>query len=336
MPLSWGRGLASIVAVKWALALEDFVVQNRPVLNVLYKTKFLTAEPTASRRLRSKLKDCIQDREFERESSLVLDCRGAGAERVSVGNFSSREFWEADPSHIFRVESQSSPRVLVSGGGDGALQDFLGLMIPGKSAREIYENFSEATKVFIEKRIWSIEDEARRSFIWNSDSYQDCVVLSRQHRAHLELIDQVLNDSVIGPEVGGILDNLVKPKTAVAKISLAFHCSHFHPSYALNRFLVLLLDAHLRRNGHSSPLQPNRRLKAVHSAETEDVHQCHNSAIECSRFPHFVYFAQASCEREGTSQPEKEKFDAIVVRHGVQGDLPMLSRQILPYALLWA
>jgi hypothetical protein len=65
---------------------------------------------------------------FRAAFSLVIDCRGAGAELPCKG-FQAVPFWsQTDPRKLVAAKAKQlgrPPRVMISGGGDGAIQDLL-------------------------------------------------------------------------------------------------------------------------------------------------------------------------------------------------------------------
>ena len=162
------------------------------------------------------------------------------------------------------------------------------------------------------------------------DADQDCVNLKRVHQGHADLAGDLLKHSTYGQEVRAVLGETIKPSTPLNHVFLAHQCKHFHLSYPVNRFLVHLVDAYLQVEGYSSRLLPNHRVISVESAEVD--HKCHLSAEDCSRHSHFVHFTESSCSSVGSRLPQEE-FQAIILRHGLTGELPALSRQILPYGL---
>ncbi len=182
-------------------------------------------------------------------------------------------------------------------------------------------------------RLRDAEDQAQRSYIWGAEKKHDHFIFESLDRAHCSAIDELWNDSNIR------IDLELKLKTLVGsppKVTIVHRCSHFASSYALNRFLVLLLKRYLEEN------QP-KTIAFQSQAQVTDImgvygHECKESNPRaCLGKPHQVFIQGADCwGSHGDQLPAREEYNVIIVRHGA--NLPDTSnprvlqpRQNLPY-----
>jgi len=147
MPLPFPRGPAAEVAQGWRKLLRKFTDKNSEVIQVQFLKELVGLPVSENGTVRSRIRDVESRDEYERTNSFLLDCRGAGEERISIGDFSGFQFWEDDRLADRNLGLSSAPRVLISGGSDGALQDFLRIVFAGKTPREIYRRFFRASEV---------------------------------------------------------------------------------------------------------------------------------------------------------------------------------------------
>jgi hypothetical protein len=292
---------------------------------------------------------------------LVITAMGFGDERSyltyppghvpAVHPFRGYPFWSDDPfehPHLSRTPRPDPPRILISGGGDGALQDFLRIVTHFKSARDLWDYLplSPFRRARLQKDAQDIEDQANRALIWSGKSDHDHVALSR-----LMADFQRLAANIYGMrQVPTRLDRAIRYDFRV--LWFVHPCSHFTPGYALNRLLVLLLMLRLRERSVGFVYRPNHRLVEVecnHPPGPLDPATCHWQ-------PHrAVFWAKPDCQRDspgtfppppplaGPAPPDQieQEFDVIVMRHGIapppqlwnpaSGAALPPTRQLLPY-----
>lgn len=317
VPLPYSRGRAKDVVVRqWDPMWTDFLAKHEgDRLRVFASSEaaVTTAGP------------------FDR----VFDCTGPGEERTTVGAYQWYGFWSNDILELpnLRFEDRR-PTVLISGGGDGALQDFLRILFPGMSPRDIYLGLqlSDAERLKVEWQILNAEDRARRAWVWSADSQIDCGVLSQLHQAHRAVASEMLSQRGVQSALEVLLD---RRTTDLDRIWLAHECDHFSPCYAFNRFLVLLVNEYCKTIPRvGSRLLGGRRLTRVSG---EKAHTCNGEIEDCLAFPHRAHFDPWLCvegpRKAATPIPDPDAFDVIVVRHGLTGEAKRLSRQALPYEL---
>src|SRR5262249_16783411 len=156
----------------WALALNQARLRY-PRLMVMYRTILMGKPiPLSSRLLQVRLLSSGRALPLFVPVGLVLSCVGAGTERSTHGKYSGLDFWSTDPfQNLGRTD-----RILISGGGDGALQDYLRIITGLSSAKEIYLRLG--IPLSIEQALQSAEDQASRVYIWGRHARHDHAALS--------------------------------------------------------------------------------------------------------------------------------------------------------------
>ena len=194
MPLDFKRGIASELAAEWQETYKARVARD-PFLEIKAFTRFVQSVPLPDGRLAALFQRRNGEQQWEK-FDFILNCTGFGEEQVSLpGNqHASYQFWADDlleaPDFGFSHPTRT-PRVLISGGGDDALQDFLRIAFPNLSAGEIYDRLlPESTmrdvRTEIERRVFATEDAFRRAWAWSEDACLDCEVLQQLHTVHLD------------------------------------------------------------------------------------------------------------------------------------------------------
>ena len=283
---------------------------------------------------------------------MMLSCAGIGTENCTVGAYSGFRFWDTDPFEQpnMGMPAGTAPRVLISGGGDGGLQDFLRI-VTSKPAEEIYHcltNSSVSTPIpnwsEVENRLQSAEDQAQRAFLWGATRGHDHAVNSDLHQTYQDIVNSLRADPKVWKDIEDRLKGTVNP--SVPDITLAYPCTHFSRCYGLNRFLVLLLKEYLE-SVHPGRIvfQEKRKVADIVAKHTPS---CHNSPRDCHGEDHTVQFCDApDCEMPSSGTPTvtfSQDFNVIILRHGVSppttlsympsGTLLPFPRQILPYHLV--
>ncbi|HEY2293631.1 MAG TPA: hypothetical protein VGM86_23240 [Thermoanaerobaculia bacterium] len=256
---------------------------------------------------------------------MVLSCVGAGTERSTHGSYSGFDFWSTDPFQ----KLAPTDRILISGGGDGALQDYLRIVTGLSSAKEIYLHLG--IPLSIEQALQSAEDHASRVYIWGRHAHHDHGALSRLHQVHESLAAHLLaRFPALSQRLQALTANM--PGT----VRLMYPCAHFSRCYGLNRFLVLLLATYLQKRGKSTLLS-GRSLSDVRGV----AHSCSNSPSFCHGKQHDVVTVQHSDCRMLPGAPISlpGTFNVVVIRHGIDSAPPLFAgllpiaqpRQMLPY-----
>lgn len=202
---------------------------------------------------------------------VLLLATGFGPERVDMplngsGQYVGKRFWEDDQfqSADFGLGALSGPgRVLVSGSGDGALQDFIRLFTGKASAIEVWlavEAVLAPSGNWLAqfRNLWHWEQNHRRLQLMGAAAPSRCELLDQLHQRFSELVDGVAQDLVAWKRVESALRALIDPNRPIGDLTLLVKCSHFDECYALNRVVTLLLIKFAQRfaGGQQKPLQP--------------------------------------------------------------------------------
>jgi hypothetical protein len=272
----------------------------------------------------------------------IASCVGWGRERSSAGTrgYAGRNFWDTDSltNPDFGSPWTPTPRVLISGGGDGALQDFLRIATVHDSPRGILDSLPTSVREALADGIRTAEDQATRAYLWNLTRY-DCRSQHLLHSRYCDLINRVLDAHY--PAVQAAMRDILRGIPDCLFLRLKYPCDHFSNSFALNRALVLLIAEFVRREYNEELLSSYRMIKEVASA---DGHDCRTQSEMCGKSQHMVTFGVARCEDvygggAGWGEFHYAPYDVVVVRHGVispkksifGAETEQARRQILPY-----
>ena len=275
----------------------------------------------------------------------ALSCVGFATERVhasnptipATGEYQGFQFWSWDPYDLrgLNLAISWTPEVLISGGGDGALQDFIRLLT-GRSAKSLYNCLLASIHVN-HNACMAADEAAHRAYPWLDAPKHDAhFILSEWHQHYIteaEIIYQSLDSQ--NPDWYRDL------KCRDFHMTLVHACDHFDSCYGLNRLLVLVLAmGHARHTGRQwrQVLTANTGIGSVTSASIPP-HTCGNPAI-CHGFRHDVAYKSLQCPKQvGSTIPSAlpNVADVVILRHGLTpspsfGQAPM-PNQTVPYWL---
>lgn len=349
MPLPWTAGRANMLATAWRLALAAAISSYGPLLNVLFTTG-LAAFPSVTYRIATPELQATFTSGGTDYFKIAVSTVGFGTERTSLGTFSSYRFWDTDPleQNDYGLPSVSSPNILISGGGDGALQDFIRVSTTASSARQIYDMLPllPNLRAALESAIQSAEDQAQRAYLWGTPGSatapaRDHMIHERLHQAFVDQVDTLANYPRLWPMIVAALNKVVRPSGS-ARICLVYPCGHFDRCYALNRFLVLLLERYYRLERAETVLYPNVKVEGLSGT----THVCANNPAFCHGQIHTISFATSACR--GFAPPAAvfptPQREIVLLRHGivpptsVYGPLAFaiqFPRQMIPYYSPW-
>ncbi len=358
VPLSWRGGRAVDLAAGWYGELLNIValarlVQHTPVMLRFWRGCQLRSTPvldSSGQILHVTLERVRTGKQYPIDVGMVILATGFGREQhylLTNGSTQPHPIWGcAHPTWGFgfwqndRLSepdlgiSKGTPSVLISGSGDGALQDFLRVTTTGSSAAEIYSKCRIPDD--FERRLQTAQEWAHRTYSWGCRARHDHAVLKRLHSAY----EQVVRNALQLANVQRALRALVRP--VVPAVRLVYECDHFSAAYGLNRFLALLIGNYLESKSAAGPgsiLISGHRLKDLRS--DEKGHNCDYDPVECHGKRHrakLVGFPQC-WGGEGKEVVLNTPVNVLVIRHGLdqsefhRDPTPPLFRQMLPFSL---
>jgi len=274
------------------------------------------------------------------DADVIIFAGGFGRELVSApiwnppgGTYSSIPFWSDDSFEAANFGlSTLGYGMLVSGGGDGSLQDFIRLVSGQRSAREVWKAIEPALspatlRIFERLGDWDRNTQDLELFAPAYGSM--CDRLAALHARYQGEVQQLRGDSTQWAAVAAALDVLIPASRPTDMVFLALKSTHFDGCYPLNRLVALLLVEYVRHKhpGHS-PLLTRVAIRAV---------------VPGYRMPDgktamlAVWAHPTTCETTPAEiavwpgQPPAKPFDAIVIRHGIDtAALSVKSTRLAP------
>lgn len=276
-----------------------------------------------------------------RQFGAIVVAIGFGEERykftASHGgvNYTSRPFWSDDMLENSSYGLFNEPSILISGSGDGGLQDFLRIATNCKSAHQIMKGLT--LPGVVAETLQDEEDWAGRGYHWGANERHDHSVLHRLHEKHKGMVEVALNDPAVVLSLRGIVRS--KPP----KIRLVHGCTHFAGAYPLNRFLTLLIARFIEKElMMASPLVSGYRLHKIQGHPG-----CLGHFSSCEDHDHQVLLElNPDCTSPAAGVPSAnpaawpKSFNLIIIRHGIDFQpvtqtlkIPFidLPRQTMPY-----
>lgn len=378
MPLPYSADYAKNLALAWKAALDDAramyrdkfvflqntevdksqwvevarsgeeIIRSFPVKDRLVEVYFLTNKGETNEDGTPKF-----TKSSANKYGMVIASVGTGKEQLSIpgSEFVGYSFWANDPFNSPRLGLGvvETPRVLIIGGGDGGLQDFLRIITGTRSAHHIYKSLpfgvqsilvnSGLVRDLIEKYAFTAEEQAQRSHIWNNRKQQDHYVLKQVDRNHENVIDTIVSDTKLWNSVCKAFGSMIMRSAMPGNIKLIHKCNHFKKSYGLNRFLALLINRYLNQH-NIFPFLSNREITQIKGIG----HNCGDPS-ECHGKDHSVSFEESKCGTPGDDQETlgnipDEVYNVIIIRSGPRerkyyfaGSPITNPRHVLPYYL---
>jgi hypothetical protein len=344
VPFGFTADYASRIARLWATRLN--IERRNPSLAVEFLTRLkrLPRPSTTSPGKLDATTEQLGQRAQVRQFDVVVLAVGMASERTDVPfnapstkgqpHFRGIPFWMKDDFELPTLGLPSAPTrpILVTGGGDGALQDYIRLMTGNRSALELLQKvFAAASWIAGRQRhellaLQDAEQEVERASQWNEAPLQDHTRLSALHQLHLATINHWVSLPTWS-SMEGVLDAATAGRP-FGQIFLLHSCDHFPNCYPLNRFVALLIDTFVfRKVGHSG-LVPQSRLRAAHPL-AGSPHAC---SLGCWGHPHEAELEVApTCFGPSSAVSPHLIVDGLVVRHGInKHSKAQWIRHILP------
>lgn len=334
-PLPWAANWADELAVEWRTLLNDFLVNKSPPLSYRPYSKLISVPGLAANKSSVEVElrtfDPIRNRSYAKKetAAVVLIASGFGTERryLQENNQPPQaswgfKFWEEDPfaKPDFGLPGTKAS-VLISGSGDGALQDFLRVTTRCKSPDELYRAVNPDMKHVL--HLMQAQEWAHRSFIWGNGSRRhDHGELAVLHQVHQAVVDDLLqSNSSLQSDIHRLL------RDPLPDVRMVYECSHFTQCYGLNRFLVLLVGKYLEKFTNAGQVFYGGRK--VKSLKGRAPHVCKSDASDCHGKDHEVSLVECS-DCTGNEGAIADQFEAnvLVLRHGL--DMTGLPEKLSP------
>jgi hypothetical protein len=249
-------------------------------------------------------------------------------------------FWEQDPyreQNLLPDAPGVRPKIVITGSGDGAMQDFLRLTMRGNCPKEILRNLD--IKDLPLQRLFSAEYRAQRVIHWGMGPQHEHAELQALHEVHTSVVTTLLEED---KKLSGALHEAIEAelRDPDPDIHLMYGCKHFGNCYGINRFLTLLVAIYLEQKLKRPILLPCKR--AVDIQPLSDGHACAGSAIDCHGQMHRITW-QSTIDCRNSKGPDTGCLDAnvLVLRHGIDFEDVKIdatpnshTRHILPCFLL--
>jgi hypothetical protein len=266
----------------------------------------------------------------------VLVTTGFGTENTaSPPAFRGFPFWQADPlaQPNCGLPLTTPAQVLISGGGDGALQDFLRITTQQHSAKDVFQVC--AIPSGIAAALKDVERCTAAAYHWAAHPGHDHGLHMELQQEHGRQVTLALGNPTVSANLGMLLTG--RPKS----IKLVHVCEHLTPYYSLNRFLTLLIARYIEQVDGVTVIESQTSVTGVQSANRS--HGCASNPTLCHGAPHAVDFHDwFSCRDKGPGlHRSTDQYNVVVLRHGILAGPAAYSaltpiaqaRQVLPFYL---
>lgn len=347
VPMKFRANYADQLADEWNDTLTDEAWLH-PNLDIRFETRlrrYPNGGTATSRTLTADLWHPVH-LDYSENVNVVVLARGIARERISVprdaddkksGAFVSLRFWQSD---LFQKPTlglaSSTQHVLISGGGDGALQDYIRLTTGSMSAllllEDIVASMPNGTKLLelLRWRFAEAEEHAHRLQLWSAGAAHDHTALQCLHDLHLRLIEVLRRRFPADwASVKATVNLLVQPRNPT-RVRLIHPCTHFSNCYGLNRFVALLIRQCIFEDLGVDTVSGQTKVRSVRP----DLGSGHpaNCPDGCWGQPHFVELLKgAGCDASGNARPSGQDYHGVVIRHGTdQHTSARVRRHSLP------
>lgn len=350
VPMGFEAGPSSKIALQWTTTLNSQRLARSGNLTTHFGAKLSRVPKRAAGSIGPTIEVKYEVGAASNAASfdVVVLARGIAAERTYVDfrtatgskkRFLGPLFWSDDgfEARDFGLSSPLQRPVLVSGSGDGALQDYIRLASGQKSAIALLSTFRGTDSPNpvpgdIRRQLYEAEQEAQRSLVWNKNKEEDHPVLQKLHSAYLQAVDDWVSQTSRWKTVTKSLSLLTSGRD-VKNVRLYHQCSHFSPSYPLNHLLALVLARYIFDRTGQQTIKGNVSIATV-EAPISGGGPTHICGSSCWKLTHEIaYDTGANCLSSSAAVTRKV-FDGVVIRHGLkQHTSAALRRHLLPLHL---
>jgi len=271
----------------------------------------------------------------------VLSCVGFGPERTfdehlpaRWGGYIGPSFWLDDDQIVQgNVTPLGVSEVVISGGGDGGMQDFQRVMT-GEFGKELLHKLNaEASALGIDlapdamvRSFLEAEDAGRRAYAWQRASQPIAVDMAKWHDAFADGVRQLFSQlkTTSLSDLRRIASTILRPELLSMQLSVTWVYKDETPgyAYALNRYLALVIQelaSITDRYGMAPKVQVLAKHEIVKIGPTHYAHKC-VSPQSCFGIEHDVMIKDS---RTGATTTLTD-VGLIIVRHGALPD-PLLA-----------
>jgi FAD dependent oxidoreductase len=271
-------------------------------------------------------------------ADMIVFAAGSGEEKVKSGPyFRSFKFWDTDTLDIF-----AGKRALIAGSGDGAVQDFLRLLLkPDADPAQVLDALDIDRHTI--GRIQTLAAQADAAFVWSGADHHEHSSEGFIHRQMHAITGKYWRDNEA--RILKIFDDHCRPDAPA--FTFVHPCEHFTRGFPCNRLLALLALRWCTKRNARPTLLPNKKVTLVKCIESD-----HHTAQDCASAPHRVQVETAGCPARPALPDQTEwlshEYDLVLLRVGTTPetlpDVPVdpavrihrQHRQILPYHLAHA
>ena len=367
MPLPWKAAPAAMIADIWQFELDTLAESNPSLLHCAYTAVWETTtylrpnsgiigEPWDERTyqtltsgdppdgfygwLESTFSDPNNKQSIDLSSDPALPPRfgaalyavGFGTEKTRAARYKGPEFWDPDllqDRTIGWPDDGSIRRVLISGSGDGALQDLLRVTTGLATATAIYDFIFEQTDPrLVEDLLNEIlqQEEAVERMLPRNHKEEDHTAyqgLDTLHKSSIATLLERDRTSSILSRIDELLNH-----SRLLDILLVHPCGHLTAKYALNRFLAHLIIgvASCDSARHKIKVRSHSGLCSVNPGPDHNACSSEDSAVCLNKLHTVELYEYFDCSTDpSASEPYPDLFHAVIIRHGVEPPEPFKS-----------
>lgn len=332
--VDWTADWANLLSVRWRAQLKAMIDSKQYPLTLLKYSKAEVLKPNVGRPLSVQITTEEPNQLIvvrDEPAQLVLSTTGFGEERRFLNDkhpYYGFPFWKSDPLQKPNVGvKRGHADVLISGSGDGGLQDLL-RVATGRSFAEVVNHLGGVLNQ-ARSDVMDAETAVSRSLHWNFETSHDHDLLHGLHDQYLKIVRRLFRHQA---NVDAVTSILAKP---LPSIKLLAECDHFSICYPLNHLLALLIAFGIEYQTGHDVIRYNERIIDIASA---DGHSCNQDPRACHGHRHEVTTATTGpCSEKLASPGNCHHCNVLVIRHGAKVDLKpkfeckIRSRQILPF-----
>jgi hypothetical protein len=340
LPLRFGSAWASALSQIWRSTLDAYVAQGtvnmhsgRTIADVLVKENTRTNRPE-DRALEIRLDDGTT-----LHAGAAIMAKGFGFEKCRLSDplaapleYEGQPFWGPDSFDRLRPADHA---VLISGSGDGGLQDYLRIVTHLRSAAEI----AAKCKIppYILHAVQSAEDRAMRGRSWAQAAHHEGAYFWELEQTHRQQVAAALTL----PTVLTGLHSTV-PVLPV-RTNIVYREPYITSYYGLNRFLTLLISEFIVNRDSWQTLFPGVTIDSI-AADGADQHDCVVNGRAAGTYDqatqmllvHDCFERWHQVRFNGSGAPQAGRYNVVIVRHGLlDAPRPPIERprHLLPYHL---